>query len=167
MPPEPNITLTLITPEDLDLTLALEGSREVMRFLGGPRDHENIVRIHQRRIDLHALGEASMYKITVDGQPAGNVGIWQTEHEGHTVHEMGWLLLPEFHGRGIATVAAQRLLDQARANPDIRAVHAFPGVDNAASNRICEKLGFTLLGEIAIDFAGRPLHCNNWRTVLR
>jgi RimJ/RimL family protein N-acetyltransferase len=45
---------------------------------------------------------------------------------------------------------------------------AYPGVDNAASNAICRKLGFTLLG--AEDFEYPPGHlmrCNDWRLDLR
>jgi RimJ/RimL family protein N-acetyltransferase len=44
-------------------------------------------------------------------------------------------------------------------------VHAFPSVDNAPSNAICRKLGFTLLdGAIEFEYPpGNLLRCNDWR----
>jgi RimJ/RimL family protein N-acetyltransferase len=43
-------------------------------------------------------------------------------------------------------------------------VHAFPSVANAASNAICRKLGFTLLGEYQVEYPpGHPLTINDWR----
>ena len=45
-----------------------------------------------------------------------------------------------------------------------RFVHAFPSVDNAPSNAICRKAGFTLLGERDFEYPpGHPLRSNDWR----
>jgi RimJ/RimL family protein N-acetyltransferase len=42
-------------------------------------------------------------------------------------------------------------------------VHAFPSPDNGASNAICRKAGFTLLGEVEFEFPkGRFVPCNDW-----
>ena len=40
-------------------------------------------------------------------------------------------------------------------------VHAFPAVTNGPSNKICEKNGFTNLGECEFEFAGRRLRCHH------
>ena len=39
----------------------------------------------------------------------------------------------------------------------------FPAVTNGPSNKICEKTGFTNLGQCEVEFAGRDLRCNHWR----
>ena len=41
-------------------------------------------------------------------------------------------------------------------------VHAFPATSNGPSNGICRSLGFTLLGEQDVTFAGRVLRSNHW-----
>ena len=41
-------------------------------------------------------------------------------------------------------------------------VHAFPGIGNAASNGICRTLGFHLISQRDVIFAGRVLHTNHW-----
>jgi hypothetical protein len=41
---------------------------------------------------------------------------------------------------------------------------AYPPVENAPSNAICRKLGFTLLGATDYEYPkGNPLRCNDWR----
>jgi RimJ/RimL family protein N-acetyltransferase len=43
-------------------------------------------------------------------------------------------------------------------------VHAFPSVENAASNAICRKAGFSLLREHDFEYPkGHPMRCNDWR----
>lgn len=162
------ITLAPLTAADLDLALSLERDPVVMTHLGGPRPREDIVEIHEHRLDLMAREEAWMYKVVLDdGSAAGTVGIWLTEWEGGSVHEMGWLLLPAFHGRGIGTEAARMVLDGVRDDDRFVEVHAFPATSNIASNRICEKLGFEMVGELPMEFADRLLRCNDWRLLLK
>ena len=56
----------------------------------------------------------------------------------------------------------------ARARATHRFLHAFPSVDNAPSNAICRKLGFTLLGECDFEYPpGNRMRCNDWRLDLR
>jgi RimJ/RimL family protein N-acetyltransferase len=45
-------------------------------------------------------------------------------------------------------------------------MRAFPSVDNGASNAICRKLGFELLGELEFEYPpghGRVMLTNDWR----
>jgi RimJ/RimL family protein N-acetyltransferase len=141
----------------------------MMVHLGGPRTREQIAEVHQRRLELMARGEAYMFKILPDDseEPMGTIGFWETEHHGAKVHEMGWFVRREFQGQGVATAAGKLALDWARALPDATFMHAFPAVSNEASNAICRKLGFDLVGEIEFEFAGRPLRCDDWRLDLR
>ena len=55
--------------------------------------------------------------------------------------EIGWVLSPAFHGRGLATEAARELL--ALAFSDLRMHRAWAQIDprNLASARLCERLG--------------------------
>jgi RimJ/RimL family protein N-acetyltransferase len=55
------------------------------------------------------------------------------------------------------------MLDAARERGERLPVHAFPRVDNPASNAVCRKAGFRLLGEADFEVAnGRVLHTNDW-----
>jgi aminoglycoside 6'-N-acetyltransferase len=55
--------------------------------------------------------------------------------------EIGWAFNPDFHGRGLATEAARELLAIAFGELDMHRVWAQLDPRNAASARLCERLG--------------------------
>ena len=99
---------------------------------------------------------------TDEGEPAGTVAVWDHEWNGETIDEIGWMVLPEFQGRGLASKAVDATLERARAEGRWAVLHAFPGVTNAASNAICRKAGFTLTETLDYEFRGNVLHTNHW-----
>lgn len=79
------------------------------------------------------------------------------------MYEIGWLVLPAYQGQGIATKAAAGAIEHARQAPKYQYMHAFPSVENPASNAICRKLGFTLLEECQFEYPpGRSMVVNDW-----
>jgi RimJ/RimL family protein N-acetyltransferase len=55
-------------------------------------------------------------------------------------------------------------VERARAAGKHRFIHAFPSVENGASNAICRKVGFILQGEVDFEFPpGHFMRCNDWR----
>jgi len=80
------------------------------------------------------------------------------------MYEMGWSVLPAYQGRGLATEAGEIALAQARLERRHQFMHAFPAVDNPASNAICRKLGFSLIEECEFEYPpGHPMIVNDWR----
>jgi RimJ/RimL family protein N-acetyltransferase len=79
---------------------------------------------------------------------------------------MGWMILPRFQKRGLATQAAREALARATAEKKFPVVHAFPGTTNAPSNALCSRLGFERVEECDIEYQARPLRCNHWRIQL-
>ena len=114
---------------------------------------------------MAAEGRCWPLKVVPDGatSPAGEVTVFESSHEDETIYEIGWMILPEFQNRGIASQAVREVLEKARAERKFGQIHAFPAVTNGPSNKICEKNGFTNLGECEFEFAGRSLRCNHWR----
>ena len=76
---------------------------------------------------------------------------------------MGWFVLPEHQGKGVATDAARLIISQARADPAVRAIHAYPAVSNAASNAIARTIGMQNQGEFDNEGFAGVLRCNDWR----
>lgn len=154
--------LVTYTADDAWLTAALECDARVMHDLGGPVPSADISQIHQRRLAYIAQG-AWYFKIVPDAAtgPVGTIGLWQSQWNSAPIHEMCWMVLPQFQRRGFAGAAARRLIDRAVAENHCTAIHAFTGTDNTSSLKICEKLGFALLESCTIEYAGRPLICQH------
>lgn len=149
-------------PDDLPLVEQLMGDPAMTEFLGGPESPGRLAE-RQRRYEEPGSG---MFKIVDDetGQGVGSVGFWEREWQGETVYEIGWSVIPAFQGRGVAAAATRQALALAKNADKHRFVHAYPKVENAASNAICRKLGFDFLGAHDFDYPpGNPIVCNNWR----
>jgi RimJ/RimL family protein N-acetyltransferase len=65
---------------------------------------------------------------------AGNVVLWSHDEGGEPVSEIGWMVLPEFQGRGLGKRAVRMLLELALVDGRWGLVHAFPATSNAPSN---------------------------------
>lgn len=149
----------------LDLLRRLN-TPEMKRHLGGPESDEQLLRRHQRYLDTAASGTGRMFRIVLlpEGEAVGTVGYWERAWQGETVYETGWDVLPEFQGRGIASAAAAAAVASARAERKHRYLHAFPSVGNPASNAICRKVGFSLVGECDFEYPpGSFMRSNDWR----
>jgi RimJ/RimL family protein N-acetyltransferase len=148
--------------DDLPLLEKTVGDPEMMEHLGGAESPEKMAE-RQARFQQPGSG---MFKI-VDGdsgEAVGSVGFWERTWRGGEIYETGWFVLPAFQGRGIATRATADVIALARAEGKHRYLHAFPSVDNAASNAVCRKLGFTLLEALEFEYPpGRLMRCNDWR----
>ncbi|MFF0561017.1 GNAT family N-acetyltransferase [Streptomyces sp. NPDC004266] len=141
---------------------------ELTDHLGGPETEEQLVRRHRRYVRLSAdgTGAGRMFRIVLlpEEVAVGSIGFWARTWDGEPVYETGWAVLPGFQGRGVATAATRAVVAEARAAGLHRHLHAFPSGDNVASNAVCRKAGFELLGERDFEYPpGRPMRCNDWR----
>lgn len=157
-----NLTLRPWSDEDLPLLETLMMNPVVMEYLGGPDSAEKIRERHQRY--LHLPETDHMFVILLDDAAVGSVGYWETTVGDHSVYEMGWFVLPAYQGQGIATRAGELVIKQARSYHRYQFMHAFPAVDNPASNAICRKLGFSLVEQCEVEYPkGHSMQANNWR----
>lgn len=160
------VTLRPWLEQDLPLLEKLLGDPEMMEHLGGPETLEQILRRHNRYTQLPQDGIDHMFKIAwgPDLQDVGNIGYWKKNWHDGLVYETGWLVLPAYHGQGIATKAAQAVIVHAQREPRYQFMHAFPSVSNLPSNAICRRLGFTLVETCQVDYPlGHRILVNDWR----
>ena len=166
-PEEDEISLRPWSADDLPLLVRLLGDPRMTEHLGGPESPDKLRERNERYVAMHGSGRGAMFVIEVGpgGDLAGSIGYWEKEWQGETVWETGWSIVPEFQGRGIATRAAALAVAAARHDGPHRSIHAFPSVDNGASNAICRRAGFTLRGEYDFEYPpGNVMRCNDWFT---
>lgn len=157
------------TPSHLEL-LRRNNSPEMMEHLGGPETEEQVRVRHRRYAELPGRGGGRMFRIVLarEAEVVGAIGFWEREWRGESVYETGWGVLPEYQGRGIAAAAAREVVRAAAAEGVHRHLHAYPSVGHPASNGVCRKAGFTLLGECDVEYPpGSLMRCNDWRLELR
>jgi RimJ/RimL family protein N-acetyltransferase len=162
------VTLEAWGGGDLPLLERLMGDPRMTEHLGGPENADKL-RERQSRYERRERGD-QMFKIVEVASCAGvgSVGFWSKEWRDERVYEVGWMVVPEFQGRGIAAAATAQTIEIAKRDDQHRFMHAFPNIENAPSNAICRKLGFELLGPCEFEFPkGHPMTCNDWRLDLR
>ena len=149
---------------DLPLLERLLGDPRMTVHLGGP---ESPAQLRERQARYERLeGGDRMFKIldVTSGAGVGSVGFWTREWREAHVYEVGWMVVPEHQGRGIAGAATAEAIELARHDGTHRFMHAFPSIENAASNAICRKLGFELLEACEFEYPkGHLMVCNDWR----
>ena len=155
-----------ISTDDLSLYESFYCDPRMMAHLGGPWLQELMPQKLLRDVESVKSGRAWVFKIIPDetsGSAAGSVCIWEHSWCGERINEIGWMILPQFQGRGLATEAVGAILDKAQAEERLGTVHAFPSTTNSPSNAICRKMGFSLIEECDLEYAGHLLRCNHWR----
>ncbi len=93
-------------------------------------------------------GWLTWYAIRIDsGHPilCGSVGFRGPPDEQGMV-EIGYSVLPEFQGQGLATEAVAGIVQWAKQQPEAKEIEAETNTDNEASIRVLEKNGFICSG---------------------
>ena len=134
---------------------------EMTVYLGGPESDEKLADRQRRYLNFAQTGrDAWPQRVLLDGEPVGSVCYWDDE----TAFEIGWAILPEFQGRGLARASVELALGHAAANGLHDTVTANPGVTNLASNAVARSAGFVLEGQHEIEYPiGTMMLANLWR----
>ncbi|HWM16518.1 MAG TPA: GNAT family N-acetyltransferase [Microbacterium sp.] len=155
------VTLHEWGPDDLPV-LEQSNTPEMTVHLNGPESAEEVHQRHERYLRYRQTGEAHMFRIDVDGSPAGSIGWWQTTHKGLDAYETGWGVLTPWQGRGVAGAALRELISRVAAKGDRNLLVAYPGADNAASNALCRRAGFEHTGSATAPWRGGQLTFHTW-----
>jgi RimJ/RimL family protein N-acetyltransferase len=149
---------------DLELPERLLGDPAMTEHIGGPETPDAIRARHQRYLGADdPIGGVFAVVAGADRTAAGWVGYWETSWQGEDVWECGWSVLPEFQGQGVATAGTALMIERAKATGMRRFLHAFPAVANVPSNALCRALGFSLLGEVDVEYPpGSVTHADDW-----
>ena len=147
------LTLRGFTAADLDAHAAMLADDEVMRFIGGTGlSREEAWRKLAAGVGLWVLQGHGLWAVerTADGVLIGHVGLFDFHREMtpsiEGEPEMGWVFVRDAHGQGYAREACEAALAWADAELGV-AIPAIIALENGASIRLAERLGFVRVGD--------------------
>ena len=133
-----NIRIRKIQPGDADALYRLLSDPEVMRYLEPPFDRAQTENFLRRA----GLAEPPLvYAAEENGDFIGYVIYHAYDKESV---EIGWVLLPDYWGRGYASALTDRLINRARQEQKGVVIECAPAQE--ATKRIAVKKGFRACG---------------------
>lgn len=129
--------------EDVPLAVKLWGNAEVTRTFGGPFSETQILERLAREIANQLAYKLQYWPVFYlqDQEFAGCCGL-RPYKIGIQIFELGFHFLPEHWGKGLATEAAQAVINYAFATLALKGLFAGHHPANAASSSVLKKLGF-------------------------
>jgi RimJ/RimL family protein N-acetyltransferase len=149
------LTLRRLTHADADGLVELFNDPEVRDFIAvNGYTHANAVA--RIAADEHEWTELGHRVLAIEerssGRFAGRIVLWDWPQFAET--ELGWTLLPDARGRGIATEAARAVADWGFANLEVPYLISLIDPANERSIAVAERLGMTVLRRDELD--GEP-----------
>jgi [ribosomal protein S5]-alanine N-acetyltransferase len=135
---------TVPTDDDLDFLAALLGDPRVGETLGGARPRDEVagwIAVDRDHWERHGFGYW-VWRDRETGAGLARGGLYVRHVDGVDETELGWAVVPERWGEGLATELARASVDAA-ARLGISRLVAFTMPGNDASRRVMEKLGMT------------------------
>ena len=164
-PEEQEVSLEPARPADAVLLQRWRGEPSVRRFqplgsastarLGAEIADQNISDLYRGR------GEKYQWIIRVGDQPAGWVTLVVANWD-HGLAELGYALSTPFQGRRLMPRVLELLLSDLFQGTRLERIEARCAVDNVASQRVLERVGFTREGRLRGYFVLGRHRVDNW-----
>jgi RimJ/RimL family protein N-acetyltransferase len=151
-----------LTREDRRLYERIYTDPRMWAELGGVLELDMAAKVERDVASVEADRHWVLVIVIDNGTAVGTVSLWDHEWKGETIDEIGWMVLPEHQGRGLASAAVAEALRRADEAARWQVLHAFPATTNAPSNALCRKHGFALRGPIDFTYGERSLRVNHW-----
>jgi len=149
----PRIYLEKLSAQDFESFYTLAGNEQVMELITGKPQTRD-----EARVKFLSLLENNKWKkplgsfMAFERSGSQLLGFAKLEIKGanHSEAELGYMLLPEFWGKGLGSEIAGTLLEVAISDPNLTRVYAITDPNNLASRKILINKGFASeeVGEI-------------------
>lgn len=109
--------------------------------------------------ERHQFG-LSAVELKGSGDPIGMCGLLQ--RESLDAPDLGYAYLEQYWSNGYAYEAASLILTDAQARLGIRRILAIISIDNVASERVLQKLGFSFARVVTLPGSAEPTKLFEW-----
>jgi ribosomal-protein-alanine N-acetyltransferase len=143
------LALRRFTLDDLELLVRLHSDVRVMRYAGGvlPRE-QSLEVLRGRTLEYYDQHPGLGAWATIERSTGECVGLHLLNHiRGESYIQVGYLLYPEYWGRGYATEMAVRVLRYGFEALGLPQIVAITDLENVDSQRVLQKAGLLRKGE--------------------
>jgi len=139
------LILRRITNDDVNEVFELRSNPETMKYIPRP-----LVKTTEDALEHVAMIEEKItsnigvnWGITLKGdfKVLGIIGYYRMQPENYRA-EIGYMLLPDFHGKGIISEAVKRLIAYGFDDLKLHSIEAVIDPENFASEKVLQKCGF-------------------------
>ena len=134
----PRLLLTPFEPSDWAFFRSLREDRDIMRFMASIASEKETRRVFAARLTAQ---HTFVIRAHDDDTPLGDIGL-QVSTQFREEADIGYTVIPQAQGRGIASEALRAVCDYAFKLVGVKAVNAYVLADNVGSVRVLEKTGF-------------------------
>jgi ribosomal-protein-alanine N-acetyltransferase len=139
------LLLRRVTVDDADEMFLLRSNPDSMKYVPRPlaESREDALQ-HIAMIDSKIEDNTGInWAITLKGNPKfiGIIGHYRIQPENYRA-EIGYMILPEYYGKGIATEAIKATLAYGFEDMSLHSIEAVIDPENTASERVLQKNGF-------------------------
>lgn len=139
------LLLRAVTDEDVDAVFELRSNPETMKFIPRPLVTSAAEALEHIRMiaDKIADNEGINWAITLKGNPQllGIIGHYRIKPE-HYRAEVGYMLLPEYQGKGIISEALKLVVAYGFDQMQLHSIEAIINPENIGSAVVLERTGF-------------------------
>ena len=139
------LLLRQINNADLDEVFELRSNPQTMKYIPRPLLTSKEEALHHIKMiqDKIEANEGINWAVTIkgDNKLIGIVGHYKIKWE-HFRSEIGYMILPEYHGKGIVSEVVGLLIDYGFNQMNLHSIEAIIVPGNTASARVLEKNGF-------------------------
>lgn len=143
------LALRRFTLDDLELLVRLHSDPRVMRYAGGLLSREQSLEVlRDRTLDYYEQHPGLGVWATIERSTGDCVGLHLLNNiRGESCIQVGYLLYPEYWGRGYATEMAVRVLRYGFEALRLPRIVAITALENIESQRVLQKAGLLRDGE--------------------
>jgi ribosomal-protein-alanine N-acetyltransferase len=140
------LLLRRITNDDVNEVFELRSNAETMKYIPRP-----LIKNNQEALGHIAMIEDKIntntginWGITIKNDPKllGIIGYYRLQPENYRA-EIGYMLLPDFHGKGIIPEAVNQLVKYGFEDLKLHSIEAVIDPENIGSEKVLQKCGFT------------------------
>jgi ribosomal-protein-alanine N-acetyltransferase len=140
------LLLRRVNANDTDTILALRSNDEVMKYIPRPylKNREDALELIAMLDDKIENGIGINWGIALLEEPEkiiGIIGHYRIKPE-HYRAEVGYMLFPEYNGKGIVSEALQKVVEYGFKDMKLHSIEAVLDPDNKASEKVLLKNGF-------------------------